>query len=136
MFVGFGVLVGVEADGGLDPGTAVLEAVAVGSGGGCEGGVLVFVLVGTGLGVLVLVGALVHVGHTVAGVREAVGLTLAVVVVVAVTVSVSMEVEEVILVAVASAVGVGVLLALLESRSSPVSMANSVSGAIASGVLK
>lgn len=78
MLDGCGVSVGVEVAGGLAPGSVVLEPVATGPGGGCEGGALVFVLIGAGLGVRVAVGERVHVGQTVAGVDEGAGVLLTV----------------------------------------------------------
>jgi hypothetical protein len=120
--LGTGVLVDEGLTGGSPTGSAVLVGVAVGAGGGCVGGALVFVLVGTGLEVLVCVGALVHVGHTVTGVSDAVGLMLAVAVIVVVAVAVM--VGDVVFVRArgASVVSPGVRLALLDTLSAATSM--------------
>lgn len=87
--MGTGVLLGttVELGAGSEgepPGSAVPVGVAVGVGGGWVEGGRVFVLVGNGLGVRVLVGTLVHVGQMVTNVDEAVGLDVVMVVLVAV----------------------------------------------------
>jgi hypothetical protein len=87
--VGTGVLLGtgVELGTGSEgepPGSVVPVGVAVGVGGGWVEGRRVFVLVGNGLGVRVLVGTLVHVGQMVTKVDEAVGLDVVMAVLVAV----------------------------------------------------